>query len=89
MSVNHWDYLMGDKMSAGHEASTYTLEDWTELINEYDRYLAPYLSLREPFDPLDSREPNAMSQSVLAQTIATLNETVQELRQQLSLVKNS
>jgi hypothetical protein len=43
-------------MSAGHRASTYALDDRTEIINEYDRYLAPRLSLREPRDPLDAKE---------------------------------
>ena len=76
MPVNDWDYLMGDKMSAGHEANTYTLEDWTELINEFDRYLAPYLSLREPRDPLDAKEPIEVGQNVLLQTIQELKHTI-------------
>jgi len=54
MPVNDWDYLMGDKMSMGHKASSYTLENWTDLINEYHQLLAPYLSIRNPRDSIDS-----------------------------------
>lgn len=45
MPVNSWDYLMGDKQTHGHNAGTYTLEDYSELVREYDRYLAPALSI--------------------------------------------
>ncbi|MDG6921407.1 MAG: hypothetical protein JRN59_07755 [Nitrososphaerota archaeon] len=45
MPVNSWDYLMGDKQSWGHGAETYTLEDFGELIQEYDRHLARLLPI--------------------------------------------
>jgi hypothetical protein len=57
MPVNSWDYLMGDRQSHGHNAGTYTLEDFSELVNEYDRYLAPYLSISNPTEPDGGREP--------------------------------
>jgi integrase len=56
MPVNSWDYLMGDKQSWGHEAGSYTLEDFNDLVSEYGKYLAPYLSIREPREPEDPRE---------------------------------
>ena len=57
MPVNSWDYLMGDKQSLGHNAGTYTLEDFTDLINEYDRFLTPYLSIGEPKEPDAPKDP--------------------------------
>ncbi len=57
MPVNSWDYLMGDKQSHGHEATTYTLEDFSELVKEYSKYLAPYLSIGNPKEPDESKEP--------------------------------
>jgi hypothetical protein len=57
MPVNSWDYLMGDKQSLGHNAGTYTLEDFADLIAEYDRFLAPYLSIGEPKEPDEPRAP--------------------------------
>ncbi len=89
MPVNDWDFLMGDKKSAGHHANTYNLEDWSELVEEYDRFLAPYLSTLNPRDPLDALETIESAKqdnTVLLQTIATLNETIEELRQQVRLV---
>jgi len=53
MPVNSWDYLMGDKQSWGHEAGTYTLEDFTELVNEYDRFLVNYLPIASPMEPTE------------------------------------
>ena len=57
MPVNSLDYLMGDKQSLGHNAGTYTLEDFTDLINEYDRFLTPYLSIGEPKEPDAPKDP--------------------------------
>ena len=57
MPVNSWHYLMGDRQTHGHNASTYTLEDYSELVKEYDRYLAPYLSIANPIEPNEPREP--------------------------------
>jgi hypothetical protein len=45
MPVNSWDYLMGDKPSLGHHAEAYALEDYSDLIAEYEQCLAPYLSI--------------------------------------------
>jgi hypothetical protein len=55
--VNSADYLMGDKATWGHAADTYTLQDFGDLIREYDRFLAPYLSLTALKEPDDPREP--------------------------------
>ncbi|MGD0319540.1 MAG: hypothetical protein ABSB56_07585 [Nitrososphaerales archaeon] len=91
MPVNDWDFLMGDKKSAGHHANTYNLEDWSELVEEYDRFLAPYLSTSDPRDPLDTTEPTESSKqevAVLLETVATLNKTIEELRQQTRLALN-
>ncbi|HEV2139450.1 MAG TPA: hypothetical protein VGR53_11495 [Nitrososphaerales archaeon] len=57
MPVNSWDYLMGDKQTHGHNAGTYTLEDFSELVHEYDKYLAPYLSIEEPKELDDPKDP--------------------------------
>ena len=77
MPVNDWDYLMGDKMSAGHEADIYTLTDWSDLVEEYDRFLAPYLSLRQPLNPLDAVDYHMQDQSAVIQTITNLNRTIE------------
>jgi integrase len=60
MPINSWDYLMGDKQTAGHNANTYTLEDFTSLVNEYDRYLRPYLSITQPKEPDEPQEPTQL-----------------------------
>ncbi|MBI3859547.1 MAG: hypothetical protein HY296_04830 [Thaumarchaeota archaeon] len=57
MPVNSWDYLMGDKQSHGHNASTYTLEDFSDLVQEYDRYLMPFLSISDPREPDEPTKP--------------------------------
>jgi hypothetical protein len=57
MPVNSWDYLMGDKQTHGHNAGTYTLEDYSELIEEYNQYLTPYLSIGDPREPDEPKEP--------------------------------
>jgi len=82
MPVNDWDYLMGDKMTAGHEADTYTLEDWTEIVNEYDRYLAPYLSIANPTNPFQPVEP--ISQSKLLEALRDENAELKGLVLKLS-----
>jgi hypothetical protein len=58
MPVNSWDYLMGDKQTHGHNAGTYTLEDFSELVQEYDKFLAPYLPVGNPRTPDDPTEPH-------------------------------
>jgi hypothetical protein len=47
MPTNHWDLLMGSQKQTGHCAENYSLEDYSELIEEYDRYLAKSLALSE------------------------------------------
>lgn len=58
MPVNSWDYLMGDKPSYGHGADTYTLEDFNELVCEYDKYLAPSLSIGGTEKPYEHVQPS-------------------------------
>lgn len=75
MPVNDWDFLMGDKLEVGHGASAYTLEDWSEMVQEYERYLAPYLSLTDLRDPtMDARLPN---EPLLHETIDNLKKVIQ------------
>jgi hypothetical protein len=75
MPVNDWDFLMGDKLEVGHGASAYTLEDWSELIEEYGRYLAPYLSLTDLRDPtMDNR---SLNEPLLHETIDNLKKVIQ------------
>jgi hypothetical protein len=81
MPVNSWDYLMGDKQSWGHNAGTYTLEDFTDLINEYDRFLAPYLSVGEPKEPDAPRDPiRSSAQAIEVESVRRENA---ELKAQL------
>ena len=76
MPVNDWDFLMGDKLEVGHGASAYTLEDWSELIEEYTRYLAPYLSLTDLRDP--TIDVKALNEPPLNETIDNLKKVVQK-----------
>ena len=81
MPVNDWDFLMGDRMSAGHEANTYTLEDWTQLVSEYSRFLEPFLSIADPIDPLDSAPSKSQFQTLEKLTLenAQLKEQIVKL----------
>jgi hypothetical protein len=86
MPVNSWDYLMGDKPSLGHHAEAYSLEDYSSLVEEYDRYLAPCLPIKnhkEPEEPINliRQTPEA---NTLLRTIETLQETVKALTLQLT-----
>jgi integrase len=86
MPVNSWDYLMGDKPSLGHHAEAYSLEDYSSLVEEYDRYLAPCLPIKnhkEPDEPISlvRQTPEA---NTLLRTIETLQETVRALTLQLT-----
>ena len=78
MPVNHWDHLMGDSMKEGHEAETYTLDDDTEIIQEYDRFLAPRLSLCDPQDDF------LTSPATGSREISSLVKTIEELTLQVS-----
>ena len=84
MPVNSWDYLMGDKPSLGHHAEAYALEDYSGLVEEYDRYLEPYLSISEIREPDASKEPVTQGTNVLLETIKTLQETIRLLNTQLA-----
>jgi hypothetical protein len=53
MPVNEWDYLMGDRQTYGHNAGAYTLEDFSSLVTDYDKYLRAYLSIQNPKEPND------------------------------------
>ncbi|HEV2120516.1 MAG TPA: hypothetical protein VGS11_10515 [Candidatus Bathyarchaeia archaeon] len=75
MPVNDWDFLMGDKLEVGYGASAYTLEDWSELIREYGRCLAPYLSLTDLRNPtMDNR---SFDEPLLHETIDGLRKVIQ------------
>ena len=56
MPVNDWDFLAGHKQTLGNHAEAYQLEDYSALIQEYTRYLLPYLSITQPRDPLEAKE---------------------------------
>lgn len=74
MPVNDWDYLMGDKIQQGHSAESYTLYDPTDIVQEYERFLARPLSLSEPNEhSLAKEQPDIAS---LTQTIAVLNQVI-------------
>ncbi len=45
MPPNDWDYLCGSKMSIGHEADIYQLEDNTRIIHEYTEFLEQALAI--------------------------------------------
>ena len=45
MPTNHWDLLMGSQKQTGHCAENYSLEDYSELVEEYDRYLSSQLDI--------------------------------------------
>ena len=80
MPVNSWDYLMGDRQTHGHSAGTYTLEDFSELVQEYDRYLAPHLSINEPIEPDEPKEPcNNKRLEALLKENADLKEQILKL----------
>jgi hypothetical protein len=84
MPVNHWDYLMGDSMKEGHEAGVYTLDDDTEIIQEYDRFLAPRLSLSDPQDDFLLSPLAKEDMTSLARTIETLSQHISKLLQENS-----
>jgi hypothetical protein len=81
MPVNSWDYLMGAAQSLGHNASIYTLEDFSDLISEYDRFLAPYLSIGNPKEPDSPRDPTQNAD--LAAQLAAANKKISELTEQV------
>ena len=85
MPVNSWDYLMGDKPSLGHHAEAYALEDHAGLIQEYDRYLAPYLSIPDMHEPDSTIEHNKTREvDALLKTIEALQDTIKTLTLQVA-----
>jgi len=47
MNPNHWIILLGEKPKVGHMPDIYSLMTNQRVINEYEQYLAPKLSLTE------------------------------------------
>ena len=86
MPVNSWDYLMGDKPSLGHHAEAYSLEDYSSLVEEYDRYLAPLLPIenhREPDEPVNLLR-QVPETTALLKTVEALQEIIKTLTRQLT-----
>jgi integrase len=57
MPPNDWDFLAGHKQRVGNYAHHYQLEDDAQLVEEYRKYLAPFLSISNPKEPEDPKEP--------------------------------
>ena len=75
---------MGDKPSLGHHAEAYALEDFSGLVEEYDRYLAPHLSVSDIREPDVPKELVKQDTNALLETIKTLQETIRLLNSQLA-----
>jgi hypothetical protein len=89
MPTNHWDLLMGSQKQTGHCAENYSLEDYSELVEEYHRYLAPCLPLSKSPESPKPLESVKQDTYVLIQTISQLNRVINELREQLALTNSS
>jgi hypothetical protein len=79
MPVNSWDYLMGDKLSWGHGAETYTLEDFDELVREYDHFLAPSLPIETEHTTTEPRVEGLENLELLRRENAALRDQVLRL----------
>lgn len=79
MPTNHWDLLMGSQKQTGHCAENYSLEDFSELVHEYDRFLAVPLNLSAPSLPTESNE---------SQEILRIREENLQLREQIRKLIN-
>ena len=77
---------MGNPKKAGHLPNIYSLNFIDKLVNEYDRYLAPDLSLNKASQSGDNQK-HALSEhtnnDTLIETIRILTEQVKSLRKQL------
>jgi integrase len=57
MPPNDWDFLAGHKQRVGNWAHHYQLEDDNQLVEEYEKFLAPFLSISDPKEPYAPKEP--------------------------------
>jgi len=82
MNPNHWVILMGSKPTVGHMPELYSLLTNRELIEEYETYLMPKLTLscEQSIQPKPIKQITAS----LLKTIESLNLTIDTLNQQLS-----
>jgi cell division protein FtsB len=71
-------------MKEGHEAEIYTLDDDTEIIQEYDRFLAPRLSLINPQDDFLLNSTGKDDFTSLTKTVETLSQQIKMLLQENS-----
>jgi integrase len=77
MPANDWDFLAGHKQKVGNYAHHYQLEDDTQLVEEYEKYLAPFLSISDPREPDNPKEPFNNSE------LKELRTENQELKEQI------
>jgi integrase len=77
MPPNDWDFLAGHKQKVGNQAHHYDPEDDTNLIREYDQYLAPYLGLG------NTKEPDEAGTPFKDQTLEQANKKITELTEQV------
>jgi len=77
MPPNDWDFLAGHKQKVGNYAHHYQLEDDAQLVEEYGKYLTPFLSISDPREPDNPREPSLYTE------LAQLRRENQELKEQL------
>ena len=75
MPTNHWDLLMGSQKQTGHCAENYSLEDYSELVDEYDRYLS---------NPLDLSTTHQEPEPVKSTSLDRLLKENAELKEQLT-----
>jgi hypothetical protein len=79
MPTNHWDLLMGSQKQTGHCAENYSLEDYSELVEEYDRYLANALDLSSPYREKEPIKPTGTELEQLRQQNAELTQQLMKL----------
>jgi hypothetical protein len=72
MPPNDWDFLAGHKQRVGNWAHHYQLEDDKQLIEEYGRHLAPFLSIENPTEPNDPIQPIKPELEQLRRQVAEL-----------------
>jgi integrase len=92
MPPNDWDYLMGSKMSIGHEADIYQLEDHTQIISEYKEFLEPLLTIGNSNypKPAQQKEPALETSELiksLQKTIQFQSDLINSLSQQLRAIQ--
>lgn len=82
MPTNHWDLLMGSQKQTGHCAENYSLEDYSELVEEYDRYLASLLDLSKTSPEVELAKPTELDK--LLRENAELKDQLLKLTQLLT-----